>query len=266
MLKLELKKRMRVGKGRTLKLTFTVLVFVLGGETSFACMYGPPYRTVCETYAQADSVVVGIIHSVEGDHLNQTVVIKVERTFKGRNQQKIVLSQPQSSCDWDFSGTQGERLLLYLVRDKKTGRFSAIAQGMGGRVERVNEDLYWLKGLPKSLKRTRLSGEVSLYQDEPFQFIKSVAGIRVRVFNAINSFEVATDEKGVYELWDIPVGKYQVEPVFPPNLKLRFPLAKGLVDFDSLKKKNPNTDAVLIEIQPKSCGGMDFVVNEKAER
>ena len=255
-----------MSKTTLLRILFIALVAALGSETSLACVWGPPYRTVCETYAQADAVIIGNIESVSGDNSNQTVVIKVERTFKGKKRKVFVLSQPQSTCDWDFSGTQGETLLLYLARDSKTGRYSAIAQGMGGRVDRVNEDLYWLKGLPKSLKRTRLSGEVRLYQDEPFQFLKSVAGVRVRVFNAGNSFEVTTDEKGVYELWDIPVGKYQVEPVFPLNLKLRFPLAKGLVDFDSLKKKNPNTDAVLIEIQPKGCGGMDFVVNEKAER
>jgi hypothetical protein len=257
---------MHMSKTTLLKFLLMAFLYALGGEASLACMFGPPYRTVCETYAQADSVIIGKIESVEGNHLKQTVVIKVERTFKGQNRKEIVLSQPQSTCDWDFSDEVGKTLLLYLVRDKKTKKYSAIAEGMGGRVERENENLYWLNDLPRPLKRTRLSGEVRLYQDEPFEFTNSVAGVKVRVFNANNSFEVFTDNNGVYEIWDIPVGKYQIEPVIPPNLKLRFPLERGLVDFDSLKKNDPNTNAVLIEIQPKGCGGMDFVVNEKTDK
>lgn len=75
-----------------------------------------------------------------------------------------------------------------------------------------------------------------------------------------------TDKNGVYEIWDIPVGRYQIEPILPLDLKLRFGLEKGLVDFDSLKKNNPNTNAVLIEIHSKGCGGIDFVVNRKSDR
>lgn len=246
-----------------LKISFLALIFSFSIETSLACMYGPPYRTVCETYAQADSVIIGKVESVKGDGSNQTVVVKVERTFKGQNRKEIVLSQPQSSCDWDFSDGVGETLLLYLVRDKKTKKYSAIAEGMGGRVERNNENLYWLNNLPMSLNRTRLSGTVTLYRDEPFEFVNYVAGTKVRVFNGENSFEVFTDANGVYEIWDIPLGKYQIEPILSLNLKLSLDLERGLVDFDSLKKNKPNMNAVLIEIQAKGCGGIDFVVNEK---
>ncbi len=109
-----------MSKTTLLKISFLALIFSLSVETSLACMYGPPYRTVCETYAQADSVIIGKIESVKGDSSNQTVVITVEKTFKGHNRKVIVLSQPQSTCDWDFSGEVGETLLLYLVRDRKT--------------------------------------------------------------------------------------------------------------------------------------------------
>ncbi len=157
-------------------------------------------------------------------------------------------------------------MLLYLIRNQKTKKYSAIAEGMGGRVEREHENLYWLNNLPKSLNRTRLSGTVALYKDAPFEFVDYVGGTKVRVFNGEKSFEVLTDNNGVYEIWDIPVGKYQIEPILPLNVKLGLDLEKGLIDFDSLKKNNPNTNAVLIEIQPKGCGGIDFVVNEKTDR
>jgi len=255
-----------MNKSTLLKVLVSPLIFAISIENSLACMYGPPYRTVCETYAHADSVIIGKIVSVGSGNSKQTVVIKVERTFKGENRQEIVLSQPQSDCDWDFSGDVGETLLLYLVRNKKTNKYSAIAEGMGGRVERENENLYWLNNLPNSLNRTRISGTVELYRDEPFEFLDYVVGTKLRIFNSNHSFEVFTDRNGVYEIWDIPAGKYQIEPIIPPGLKLRFPLERGMVDFDALKRNNPNSNEVLIEIGPDGCGGIDFVVNKITNR
>ncbi len=114
-----------------------------------------------------------------------------------------------------------------------------------------------------SLKRTRLSGTLELYKDTPFQFEDYISGTKVRIFNDKRSFEVVTDKNGVYQIWDIPVGKYQIEPILSPNLEIEIDIERGLIDFDSLKKKDPDTDDVLVEIQPKGCGGIDFVVNEK---
>lgn len=224
-------------------------------------MYGPPYRAVCDTYYEADSVIIGKIESVKKNRARQTVVINIEKTYKGQNQKRIVLNQPLSTCGWDFSDNEGETLLLYLIRNGKTKTYSAIGEGMGGRVERESENLYWLNNLPQSLKRTRISGEIKLYKEEPFEFINSVAGVKVKVFDDKNSFEVSTDKNGIYEIWDIPAGKYQIEPVLPINLKLSLDIEKGLIDFDTLKENNPDTDAVLVEIPPEGCGGIDFVVN-----
>ncbi len=250
----------------SLKFLFLVLIFAFSIEQSLACTYGPPYRTVCENYAQADSVIIGKIESVKSGDSNQTVIVKIEKTYKGQKLKQIVLNQPLSTCDPDFSDDVGETMLLYVVRNDKTKKYSVIAPGTGGRVERENENLYWLNNLPMSLKRTRLSGTIELYKDSPFEFVDYIVGTKVKVFNDKNSFETFTDKNGVYEIWDIPTGKYQIEPIFPPKFKLDIDLERGLVDFDSLKKTNPNTNAVLIEIQPKGCGGIDFVVKENPDK
>src|SRR4030095_6949125 len=121
---------MCISKPTFLKFSFLALIFPFSLENSLACMYGPPYRTVCETYAQADAVIIGKIESVKGNRSNQNGGIRVERTFKGPNRKEIVLSQPQSTCDWDFSGEVGESLLLYLVRNKSTKKYSAIGVGL----------------------------------------------------------------------------------------------------------------------------------------
>ena len=56
-----------MSKTTLLKFLCMASLFALGGEASLACTYGPPYRTVCETYAQADSVIIGKVENVAGD-------------------------------------------------------------------------------------------------------------------------------------------------------------------------------------------------------
>lgn len=252
-----------MNKSFLIKFLFITLILAFSFESSIACMYGPPYRTVCKTYAQANSVIIGNIQSVKNEASNQRVVIKVEKTFKGRNIKEIVLSQPQSTCDWNFSDAQGKTFLLYLVRNKKTQKYSAIAEGMGGRVDRESENLYWLNNLPKSLNRTRISGTIELFQDKPFKFLNYIVGTKVKVFNEKNSYEIITDKNGVYEVWDVPIGKYKVVPEIPVGFGLDLVLSRGEIEFKPISEVEVDTKDFKIEIQPKTCGGADYVLEKK---
>ncbi|MFZ1699707.1 MAG: hypothetical protein WBO10_16265 [Pyrinomonadaceae bacterium] len=256
-----------------LKLSLIFLTLAFGAESVLACSYGP--STVCEKYERSDLIVVGKIESVKPSDGGQAVVVSIGKTFKGRQLKKILLDQPQSTCDWDFTDDVGKTMLLYIGRNRKSKQYSALSPGIQGRVERMSEDLYWLNGLPASLKRTRLSGTVELYKgnvanwvQDPFEFVKNVAGIKVKVFSDKDSFEIVTDKNGVYELWDIPLGKYQIQTVLPPNLISDLEMEKGSIydptsNYDSFGIRRPNAKPALIDIQRNSCGGMDFVVIQK---
>lgn len=253
-------------KNNLLKFSLILLTLAFGAESALACSYGP--STVCEKYARADLIIVGRIESVKPSQGEQTVVVSIEKTFKGHRLKQIVLNQPQSTCDLDFSDDVGETMLLYIGRDRKAKEYFALSPGINGRIERMSEDLYWLNNLPMSLKRTRLSGTIKLYKDEPFEFIKNVAGIKVRVFSDKRSFEIVTDKNGVYQLWDIPLGRYQVQPVLPPEFIPDLEMEKGLIydpksNYDSFGIRKPDAKPDLIDIQQNSCGGIDFVVNQK---
>ncbi len=252
-----------MNKAFLLKILFTALIIASSFERSFACSYGPPYRTICETYAQAASVIIGKIESVESNDSNQRVIIDVKKTFKGKNQKRIILNQPQSTCDWDFSDDEGKTLLLYLGRDKKTKTYSAISEGMGGEIEKNNNDLYWLNNLPKSLKRTRISGTIELYQDKPFEFLNYIVGTKVRIFSKQNSYEVITDTNGVYEVWDLPIGKYKIVPEMPNGFDLRFSLSRGEIEFKPISEVEVDTEDFTVEIKPMTCGGADYVVEKR---
>ena len=116
-----------------LKVSIIFLIFTSSAEISLACSYGPPYSTVCENYTLADYVIVGKIQSVVPGRGDQRVSVKIEKTYKGQKLNQIVLNQPQSTCDPDFSEDVGETMLIYIVRNNQTKKFKAIAPGTGGR-------------------------------------------------------------------------------------------------------------------------------------
>src|SRR5260370_6523097 len=64
------------------------------------------------------------------------------------------------------------------------------------------DDLLFLHALPESLKRTRLSGEVDLYEQSPaegFRRQRPLAGVRVTIAGQSSVTEAFTDRDGLYE-------------------------------------------------------------------
>lgn len=246
-------------------LLLLLLPIALTPIPALACMYGPPFDTVCEKYARADAVVVATVKSVGSNpDGTQRVVLDVRRDYKKKLSGEVVLHHPLSTCDWDFSGREQSRLLLYLARTKETGRYSAIGTGYGGSVERSQDDLSWLDKLPDSLRRNRLSGQISLYNSSPFNFIKALAGVQVRVTSGKNTFDLATDSNGLFEIWDVPNGNYRIVPRFGIEHVLNVQVEKGDIRWDnSVPGKDPNGFEVVIGAL--KCGGCDFVVNEQRD-
>lgn len=118
-----------------------------------ACMYGPPYATVCEKYASSSAIVTAKVLAVRSGGLGQRVKLQIETIYKGSAKGQIELSQPLSTCDWDFSDEVGKTFLLYLATNKDRRTYHAIGTGYGGAVAEQTDDLTWLAGLPGSLKR-----------------------------------------------------------------------------------------------------------------
>lgn len=224
-------------------------------------MWGPPYRTVCEKYSNAEMVVTGKTESVEVGSSTQKVIVAIDETFKGNRQSRITLYQPLSTCDWDFSDDEGKNVLLYLVKDSKTGQYSNDSPGAGGIVERSSEELYWLRELPKSLNRTRIAGTIELYQKKPFEFMNNVSGVRITVSSEKRSYETLTDKNGVYQIWDLPLADYSILPMFPSNLVTDLTMSKGDIEFKQISKDQVDTASFTVNLKQLKCGGADFVLN-----
>ncbi len=224
-----------------------------------ACTYGP--ATVCEKFAAADVIVVATIgivpETVPGEYAPRLVPISIEKTYKGQVFKEIILDQPQSTCDWNFSGYQGQRMLLYLRKDKNSSSYFAIGTGFGGIVERERGDIYWLDGLDKSLARTRVSGRIFNSNTN-----ESLAGISVSLKSRNGIFKATSDSMGIFEIWDLPNSRYEIFPEIGSAWVVKEFTAAGEVHWKNLKNGQYQDFEIVINKGSK-CGGADFGLNAR---
>jgi hypothetical protein len=244
-----------------LKFPFAFLIIALGAHLAFGCMYGPPYRTVCDKYAAADLIVIGKIERVQLEPATQIVAVRVEKTFKGTVKKSLTIFQPRSTCDREF--TEDTTLLLYLAFDKTSGKYKEITPDAGDEKERSSEEIYWLSGLPASLHRTRIAGTITLYKDDPFEFLNNVSGLKVTVSGGKKSYNVITDRNGVYEIWDLPPAKYKILPEFTSKFELDLVLSKGDIEFKQISKDQIDNKNFEVNLTGLKCGGADYVLKNK---
>jgi hypothetical protein len=246
---------------RLLLITF----FLLFGNVSVpACVCSDNGPSVCESYGNAHSVFIGSVRAVERvkkmDDLFHEVVdsqradVQVERVFKGNLPAKVVLRTHGSDCDPEYK--EGERWLFFAYHSKTAGIWEIAYCDRSTLVEHANDDLLYLKGLPKSASRTRIAGTIKHYEDDPeegFKLIGGIAGLKVSIVGADKTYEVYTDMNGVYEMYGLAPGKYSIRPEIPLGLKLHFPMPNGPITYVDKTQWQ-------LDLHEKSCGGSDFVL------
>jgi len=195
-----------------------------------------PRMTVLEEFETSDEVVILRVVSVEKvdeankkkyiDGIRSTNMI-VQKVFKGslRVGDEIVFTQGGSGdCIWSFHEQfVGQEFLFYLIRPEKLsdweprepGLWSGLQCGRSGRLKHVADDLLYLENLGKVRGKTRISGRISDWSDSDLV----VEGIKIRIIGPERSYETKTNRDGVFEIYDLPPGKYLIEPEIPHGWK-----------------------------------------------
>lgn len=217
-----------------LSVAFVALFFGAGDAHACSCAGKP---TVLDAYEAADYVVVTRVVSVEKaekaapeggtsngenyvDGVKSTRMI-VERVYKGNLKagEEITLGQGGGAdCIWTFSEKEiGEQYLFYLdTRQKNSPHWYAFACGRSNGLDYATDDLLYLNKLDKVRGKTRISGTIRFKDNDEW----SIEGRRIRFSGAGKTYEVKTNKKGVYEIYDLPAGRYLVEPELPPGWKV----------------------------------------------
>lgn len=214
-----------------------------------------------EAHAEADAVFVGsVVRATPGDaeqaaYSAQTVAARVDEAFKGaRVGAEITFRQPSHNCAPKFGA--GRRYLFYASHDAKTKTWEVYGCNRGPDLGGSADDLLYLRALPLSARRNRVSGTLKHYEDGPereFTLVERVVGAKVRIKGKHKTYEVTTNADGVYELYDLPPGTYTIEPELPSGLKVQFPMRFGPGD--------EKDGAVTIKLEKRTCAGADFIVS-----
>jgi hypothetical protein len=119
----------------------------------------------------------------------------------------------------------------------------------------VQDDLGYLDKLPTHARRTRVAGEIVHIYSEPDigKTTRRVSGMKVKIVGEGKEYETITDEKGIYEVYDLPPGKYSVQLKLPKELEFLMAIHYG-PDVRSRVK------SLEIELADEGCSGMTIIL------
>jgi hypothetical protein len=152
----------------------------------------------------------------------QRAIVRVEEAFKGvEKDQLIQIDQTGSDCELKYS--RGSRRLLYLSV-QQGGLWRSPGCGRSNDPDSASDDLRFLRALPSSAERTRISGQVILSGEPKRPF----SGVTVTLRQGSGpSTTAVTDAEGVFEVYDLPQGPYQVSVNVPKGFKANFGFVSG---------------------------------------
>jgi len=209
-------------------------------QTANACSCAPR-PTVLDEFERVDEVVILKITSVEKVvptdpmyyHVDGvlTATAVIEKVFKGKLKVREEITFTQGSganCVWTFNEESiGEQYLFYLTSPETLAKqngysrppqprlWSGFICGRSSALSAAVDDLLYLENMNKVRGKTRISGTVGFWgADLP------VEGRRIKIIGPKKTYEMKTNGDGVFEIYDLPPGKYFVQPEKQPGWKI----------------------------------------------
>jgi hypothetical protein len=194
----------------------SILIF---GNVAKACNCLPT-ETVDKEFARTPNVVILKLQSViQNEGEAASYYLSVEKVFKGELKvDETLVFKYGSNCSWLFSENEiGTEYLLYLgERPANNEMWSGYFCARSGRINSRTADLSYLENENKLRDRTRLSGTLRRTVETPDEVqrfsINSLATRKIRITGNGRTIKLVTDENGVYEIYDLPAGKYRISP------------------------------------------------------
>jgi hypothetical protein len=158
--------------------------------------------------------------------------MKVERVYKGNVKvgDELLFGQGGGAdCRWTFGiKSVGESFLFYLGKprqyphgeDYKMSDKPAYFPGACGRSQGMvgyeTDDLKYLNNIDKVKGKTRISGDLNCW----YKPCPNVSNVTIKIIGENKTYETKTDEHGIYEVYDLPPGKYFLNPEIPKGWKV----------------------------------------------
>lgn len=242
-----------------MKLTLAAAAFVIIAvcpRLALACScFGS--TSPCSAVQTAEAVFVGTVTNVKQQEMKlsgrtvkgQVAVVRVDEAFKGVNAPELTFYGYGTSCDLYYE--EGQQRLFYASYLKKEKAWYVPACGRTRSYEQAANDLLYLRALPGAAEKTRIAGELWNRADN-----KPLMGVKVKLIGERETHEVFTGKDGVYEMYGLPPGLYDIAAETPSTLKLSFIISSStIVDLRDQTRRR-------VELKEKSCAGADFYFTE----
>jgi hypothetical protein len=194
--------------------------------------------TLCEGYQNASIIFVGTVSSEAPTKIkveerisgNNEILTRserlfrfaIEQSFKGNESGEIEIQTGMDGGDCGYTFKSSERYLVYANFDRRTQRYRTSICTRTRLFSGASEDLDFLRGLPDSATKTRISGTVLHYTTEVnkggYRIYRPVSGIKVMITGGEQTLEAVTNDDGVYQIVGLPPGTYKVKAEAPGNL------------------------------------------------
>lgn len=152
----------------------------------------------------------------------KSATLSVERVFKGKlkvGQQVKFLQGQGGNCVATFHPNGiGKEYLFYLGTGPKdeAGYWVALICAGNKSLKFGYADIYFLEKAARLKDKTRISGtlsqEIESAVEGGYSAIDILAGKVVRIKGMGRNIKLKTDKNGVYEVYDLPPGKYTITP------------------------------------------------------
>ena len=244
------------------------VAFLLLPNMVVACARAPK-PTVLQAYEGSDVVVIARAISVEklSDQsqkpmtgtLVSSTTMEVEKVFKGKQRvgDKIVFGQGNGlRCTWVFYEEDIGKEYLFYLNSPAEGESVWYEHGLGRSqvLEHAADDLLYLNRMDKVRGRTRISGVL----DNDGVAGLSLDGQPIRIIGKSKTYVTKTDKNGVYELYDVPPGRYVLEPQLKFGWKVgELNLTRPLTRLELIRGRRPS-NRVAFTLRPRRHFGVDM--------
>jgi hypothetical protein len=208
------------------------VVLLIGIMSVDACSCGAT-QNILESFNAAENVIItkAVAVNKAGEEENYRPVdgvtstrMIVEKVFKGNLKVGDEMTFAQgggADCIWTFNeDSVGQKYLFYLgKRGRDQKNWIGLGCGRSSGIEGAADDLLYLNKLDKVRGRNRLSGTLKFAEydniAEPL-----LGGRKIKIIGNDKTYNLKTDQNGVYEIYDLPAGKYAIIPEKPPGWKV----------------------------------------------
>lgn len=183
----------------------------------------------CQAFGSARAVFVGKVTGAReqrerknADGTTTTyqvgeIYFNVEQSFLGVKSSRVVIHSGTGGGDCGYWFLKGQRYLVYAYGSSMTTLTTTFCTRTR-RLEDADEDLNFLRTLPRKGSGVRIYGVVAAVLKDPkssnSNTHKPLSGVTVKVIGK-RTFDAVTNAEGEYELTGLPPGKYKVNAELP---------------------------------------------------